>query len=255
MSSKVVYLISGANRGIGYGLASALAASPNTIIFAGARDPAAQTLADLAVKHPNVHPVKLTSADKVDNETVIAQIEKIAGQLDVIIANAGIANHFGPLTTTPLSAFHDHFEVNTLGPVVLFQAAHKLLLPSPTGAPVFAVISSGAGSIGGFLYLRATPYGMSKAAANFLVKTLDTEHPALVAMAIQPGWVATEMGNKGAERNGLGLSQAPVTVEDSVAGIMSRIDGATKEKSSGKFWNFKVTHGNSWDVETEEVPW
>jgi len=255
MSSKIVYFISGANRGIGYGLVSALATRPNTIVFAGARDPAAKMLTDLAAKHPNVHPVKLTSADKADNEAAIAQIEKIAGQLDIVIANAGIADHFGPLATTPLSAFRDHFEVNTLGPVVLFQAAHKLLLASPTGAPVFAVISSIIGSLGRFVYAAITPYEMSKAAANFLVKTLDAEHPALVAMAIEPGWVATEMGNVGVEENGFGLSEAPVTIADSVAGIMSRIDGATKAKSSGKFWNFKVAQGNPWDVETEEVPW
>ncbi|KAF7343890.1 NAD(P)-binding protein [Mycena venus] len=255
MSSKIVYLISGANRGIGYGLASTIAARPNTIVFAGARNPAAQTLTDLAAKYPNVHPLKLTSADKTDNEAAIAQIGKIAGQLDVIIASAGIASHFGPLATTPLPAFHEHFEVNTLGPVVLFQAAHTLLLASPTGSPVFAVISSIVGSMGHFLSISATPYGMSKAAANFLVKTLDAEHPSLVTMAIEPGWVATDMGNVGVERNGLGLSQAPVTVEESVTGIMSRIDGATKEKSSGKFWNFRVGQDKPWEFDAEEVPW
>ncbi|KAJ7133319.1 hypothetical protein C8R44DRAFT_730497 [Mycena epipterygia] len=88
MSPKIVYLISGANRGLGYGLAATLAARPDAIVFGGARDPAAQALKDLAAKHPNFHPVKLTSGDKADNEAAIAEIQKIAGQLDVIIANA-----------------------------------------------------------------------------------------------------------------------------------------------------------------------
>ncbi|KAF7343908.1 NAD(P)-binding protein [Mycena venus] len=261
MSKKIVYLISGANRGIGYGLALAIAARPNTIVFAGARNPAAQTLTDLAAKYPNVHPIKLTSADKPDNEAAIAQIGKIAGQLDVIIASAG-SLHLPPyrIPSRParddaLPAFHEHFEVNTLGPVVLFQAAHTLLLASPTGAPVFAVISSIISSMGRFLSISATPYGMSKAAVNFLVKTLDAEHPSLVTMAIEPGWVATDMGNVGAAANGLGLSQAPVTIEESVTGIMSRIDGATKEKSSGKFWNFRVGQGKPWEFDAEEIPW
>lgn len=125
--------------------------------------------------------------------------------------------------------------MNTLGPVILFQAAHKLLLASPTGAPVFAVISIAVSSMGRFGYISATPYGMSKAATNYLVKTLDVEHPALFAMAIQPGWVSTDMGNKGALSNGMGRSEAPVSLEDSVAEILTRIDGATKKKSSGKF--------------------
>ncbi|KAJ7505790.1 hypothetical protein B0H11DRAFT_1976210 [Mycena galericulata] len=253
MSGKIVYLISGANRGIGYALAAILAARPNTIVFAGARDPAAQSLKDLAAKHPNVHAVKLTSGDKADNEAAVAKIQNTAGQLDVIIANAGISNYYGPLATTPISEFRDHWDVNTLGPVVLFQAAHTLLLASPSGAPIFAVISSVVGSIGGYFPLPAAAYGSSKAAINFVVKVLDYEHKPLVSLAIHPGWVATEMGNHGAVSNG--LPQAPVSIDDSVAGILSRIDGATKDKSSGRFWNFKATRGNPWDIDSEEITW
>ncbi|KAJ6492745.1 NAD(P)-binding protein [Mycena vitilis] len=253
MSSKIVYLISGANRGIGYGLAATLAARENTVVFAGARDPAAQSLKDLAAKYPNVHAVKLTSGDKVDNESAIAEIKKTAGQLDVIIANAGIANYYGPLATTPPSQFRDHWEVNTLGPVVLFQAAHTLLLASPTGAPIFALISTLGASMGSYHHLSASAYGSSKAAANFLIKVLTTEHPTLISLAISPGWVATEMGNTGAVANG--LPAAPVTLEDSVTGIMSRIDGATVEKTGGRFWNFKPTRGNPWDIDADELPW
>ncbi|KAJ6555181.1 hypothetical protein DFH09DRAFT_1085128 [Mycena vulgaris] len=254
MSNKTVYLISGANRGIGYALAATLAARPDTVVFAGARNPAAQSLKDLAAKHPNVHPVKLTSTDQADNEAAIAEIQKIAGQLDVIIANAGIANHYGTLATTPISEFKDHWEVNTLGTVVLFQAAHTLLLASPTKAPIFALISTGAASMGGYTNFQASAYGSSKAAANFLVKAMDAENPALIALAIHPGWVATDMGNEGANANG--MPQAPVSIEDSVSGILSRIDGATREKNGGRFWNFKATNGGMfWDIETEEVPW
>ncbi|KAJ7865229.1 hypothetical protein B0H13DRAFT_2236911 [Mycena leptocephala] len=229
MSSKTVYLVSGANRGIGYSLTATLAARPNTIVFAGARDPAAQSLKDLSAKHPNVHPVKLTSGNKADNEAAITEIQKTAGQLDVIIANAGISNHYSPLASSPLDQFKDHWEVNTLGFVVLFQAAHTLLLASPTGAPTFAYISTSVASIGRYRNLQAAAYGSSKAATNFLVKVLDAEHPALITMAISPGWVATDMGNMGAVANG--LPAAPVTVEDSVAGILSRIDGATKKQA------------------------
>ncbi|KAF7368410.1 NAD(P)-binding protein [Mycena venus] len=253
-SNKTVYLISGTNRGIGYGLAALIAARPNTIVFAGARDPTAQSLKDLAAKHPNVHPVKLTSGDQADNEAAIAEIQKTAGRLDVLIANAGIAKHIGTLATTPLSEFRDHWEVNTLGIVVLFQAAHTLLLASPTGAPIFAYVSSGGASMARYFHSQMAAYGSSKAAANFFVKVLDAEHPSLIALAIHPGWVATEMGNLGAVANG--LPAAPVTVEDSVKGVMSRIDGATKEKSSGRFWNFYADKsGRPWDIETEEVPW
>ncbi|KAJ7331528.1 hypothetical protein DFH08DRAFT_708419, partial [Mycena albidolilacea] len=165
----------------------------------------------------------------------------------------GISNYYGPLATTPISEFHDHYSVNTVGPIVLFQAAHALLLASATHAPIFTVISSVAGSIGGYYPLHAAAYGASKAAANFLVKVLDDEHPFLIALAIHPGWVATDMGNMGAVASG--MPHAPVGVEDSAAGILSRVDGATREKSSGRFWNFGITEGNPWDIQTDEVPW
>ncbi|KAJ7737493.1 hypothetical protein B0H16DRAFT_1730272 [Mycena metata] len=120
-SNKTVYLISGSNRGIGYGLATLIAAHLDTIVFAGARDPAAQSLKDLAAKHPNVHPVKLTSGDQADNEAAIIEIQKTAGRLDVIIANAGIANTMGSVASTPPSAFREHWEVNTLGRAPVFR--------------------------------------------------------------------------------------------------------------------------------------
>ncbi|KAJ7319398.1 aflatoxin biosynthesis ketoreductase-like protein nor-1, partial [Mycena albidolilacea] len=228
MSNKTVYLVSGSNHGIGYTLTATLAVRPNTIVFAGARDPAAQSLKDLAVKHPNVHPVKLTSGDEADNTAAAAEIQKTAGHLDVVIANAGIAKYYGALATTPLSEFTDHWQVNTFATVVLYQALHKLLLASPTGAPKFAYISTIVASIGAFLNFSAAAYGFSKAAANYLVKELDAENPSLVTLAISPVWVATDMGNTGAVAHG--LSQVPVSVKDSVAGILARVDTTTKDE-------------------------
>ncbi|KAJ7794492.1 hypothetical protein B0H14DRAFT_2621866 [Mycena olivaceomarginata] len=50
------------------------------------------------------------------------------------------------------------------------------------------------------------------------------------------------MGNAGATMQG--MPQAPVSVKDSVAEILSRIDGATREKKTGgRFWNFKEAEG------------
>ncbi|KAJ7609828.1 hypothetical protein FB45DRAFT_1122435 [Roridomyces roridus] len=254
MSSNTVYLVTGANRGMGLGLLTILAARPNTIVFAGARNPDAQSLKDLAAERSNVHPIKFIVNDKANNEAVVAEIEKIAGQLDVIIANAGVAQFYGPVATTPLDEYKAHWEINTLGTIVLYQAAQELLLASPTGIPVFAYVSTGAASMARFLPMKNSAYASSKAAANFIVKALDAENPSLIALAISPGWVATDTGNPAAVANG--LPEAPMRVEDVVPGILSRIDGATKEKSSGRFWNFKPTFGGMpWDINTEEVPW
>ncbi|KAF7348036.1 putative toxin biosynthesis protein [Mycena sanguinolenta] len=187
-------------------------------------------------RHPNVHPVKLTSGDKADNEAAIAEIKETAGQLDVIIASAGISKQYGRLATASLSD-------GAQAPLGLSNrlADHSVHLYR-CGVPST------------YYHMSASAYAASKAAANFLIKVLDAEHSALISMAIHPGWVATDIGNIAAASNR--LSQAPVTVKDSVAGVLSRIDRATKEKSSGRFWNFKaVKDGMPWDVPTEEVLW
>ncbi|KAJ7604490.1 hypothetical protein FB45DRAFT_956824 [Roridomyces roridus] len=254
MSSKVVYLVSGGNRGIGKGLVDELAKRPNAIIFAGARDPSAASLKELAAKYPNkVYPVKLVLTDKESNEAAAAYIEKTAGQLDVVIANAGIAKNFGTVAVAPVSEFRDHYEANTVGMIVLWQAVHKLITASPTGAPIFAYISTIAGSIGSFVNMNSPTYGHSKAAANYLIKCLDSENPNLVAMAIHPGWVQTDLGNGGATANG--LPAAPYTLDEAISGILGRVDGATREKSGGKFFNAVIKSGMPWDIPTEEIVW
>jgi NAD(P)-dependent dehydrogenase (short-subunit alcohol dehydrogenase family) len=69
-----------------------LAARPDTIVFAGAREPEAATeLKALAKSHPGaLHVVKLTSANEADNRAAVEEIKKVAGRLDVVIANAGV---------------------------------------------------------------------------------------------------------------------------------------------------------------------
>ncbi|KAJ7806488.1 hypothetical protein B0H14DRAFT_2323244, partial [Mycena olivaceomarginata] len=124
--------------------------------------------------------------------------------------------------------------LNTLGPIVLFS--HKLLLASPTNAPTFALISTAVASISHYAPFSASAYGSSKAAAHFLVKALDAENFPPSSLVIHPGWVATDMGNTGVTTQG--MPQAPVSTKDSVAGILSRIDGAMREKTGGRFWNF-----------------
>ncbi|KAJ7635060.1 hypothetical protein FB45DRAFT_977893 [Roridomyces roridus] len=255
MSDHTVYLVTGSNRGIGLGLVAALVTRANVTVFAGARNPGAPSLTELAAKHPNLHPLQLTSGNEAENQAALEKIKTVAGQLDVIIANAGIANHFGPLVTTPLSQFNDHWETNTRGNVVLFQAAHKLLLASPSGAPRFIDIGSIAGFIGCYQHFAAAAYGSSKAASHFLIKVLHQEHPELISISIHPGLVPTDMGNNAAEI--LGLQQGEMDpMRESIEGILDRVDAAKTREMSGRFYTFKSNYGgDTWDSETDEIAW
>ncbi|KAF7326005.1 NAD(P)-binding protein [Mycena kentingensis (nom. inval.)] len=177
-NNKLVYLITGANRGIGLGILTVLAARPDTVVFAGC--------------------LKMSLADEADNAAAIAEIENKVGRLDVVIANAAVPSANPSVATLSLPNLRETFEFNTVGMVVLYQAAHKLLLASPTGAPIFAYISSSVGSLASHLDFHMTSYGVSKAASNFIICELHAQNPSLIAMAIHPGWVQTKMGNEGA---------------------------------------------------------
>lgn len=90
----------------------------------------------------NIHIVKLDSVSESDAKAAAEKIENISGYVDVIIANAGILNYQGPLLTTPIKEIRDHYEVNVVSPLILFQALYPLLKKSKSDAPKFVVIST-----------------------------------------------------------------------------------------------------------------
>ncbi|KZT54367.1 NAD(P)-binding protein [Calocera cornea HHB12733] len=234
-----VYLVSGATRGIGLGLVTQLASEPKTIVFAGARNPGnAHALLALTAKHTNVHILPLVSANRANNVAAISSIEHIAGRLDVMIANAGICAYFGPAVETPEAVVMEHIRVNTLGPLIFFQAAWPLLQRSPN--PKFALISSGAGSItsGAPLPVPMLAYGLSKSAANYLLRKLQYEHPALTCVVLSPGAVDTDMARFARQEEGAMRAVQLVSVEESVRGCLKRIEEATREEGGPKMMNY-----------------
>ncbi|KAG8979574.1 hypothetical protein FRB93_010111 [Tulasnella sp. JGI-2019a] len=209
-TSKTVYLVSGANRGIGLGLVESLSKNEFNIVIGGARDPSKPSgLNDLAMERSNVHVIKLISADVGDNKAAAQFIEEKFGQLDVVIANAGISLAY----TSALEVSLEH---------------------SPN--PKWVLISSAAGSLGTPFPLLATAYGASKAAVNFMGTKIHQEHPNLVVLAISPGWVQTDMDSGNDVANSIGMKEAPVTIADSVSGMLKVIHSATRAES-GRFWN------------------
>ena len=109
--------------------------------------------------------------------------------LDVVIANAGIAEVYPRAADASMADVREHFEVNTLGPLALFQACLPLLEKSKNKQGKFVAVSTSAASIGG-MELRPIPnsvYGPSKAALNYLTRKMHFEHKDLIAFPIDPG--------------------------------------------------------------------
>ncbi|CAI7648599.1 unnamed protein product [Penicillium glandicola] len=235
-------LISGATKGIGRGLVGKYLARNNVTVIAAVRNPSSSeaiSLFDLPTgKNSRLVIVKIDASSDIDAK---AAVESLSSHgvlaLDIVIANAGIFDitAFTTVAESSIAQIQTHFDVNTLGPVRLFQATLPLLQKSSSAR--FILISSLLSTIGGIkdIPLSIAPYGASKAAANFFIRKINYEHDDIATLAIDPGSVRTDAGNKCAQA--LGLPGAYIEVEQSVDAIATKIDGLTKENGAGEFWS------------------
>ena len=76
----------------------------------------------------------------------------------------------------------------------------------------------------------------SKVAANYLVVKLHYENEGLISVAFNPGWLRTDMGNGAA--GAVGMVEAPIALEEGVAGLVGQFDAASREGSGGRFFNW-----------------
>jgi norsolorinic acid ketoreductase len=182
------YLISGANRGIGRGLAEIFLSRPDTTVVALVRDPSSETSQSLAAFKAGenskavVVQYDASLADSATSVINILQAKYSITTLDIVIANSGFIGWRGPSITATTAEYISHFITNTIGPILLLQATLPLLKKS-TSSPKFFAISSAIGStalIPKMQHVAVVPYGMSKAALNHAMLRLSVEHPDVI---------------------------------------------------------------------------
>lgn len=207
-------VITGANRGIGLELCRQLKARGNEII-------AVCRNASDGLRHADFRIID--GIDVTDGESVAELADKLGDQrIDLLINNAGIlrSESFGSIDYETMV---EQYRVNALGPLRVTEALSDHL---QAGAKVI-IISSRVGSIedngsGGNYGYRA-----SKAAVNMIGTNLRHElGPRGIAVGLlHPGLVATRM-----------TGEHGISVGESVAGLVRRIDELTLETSGG-FWH------------------
>lgn len=248
MSSSTVVFITGAGRGtsihpstghpspltttgIGKGLTLAYLQRPNHIVIGSVRDSASVAYDELrntpAAAGSRLLLVSLDASRLADPAQAIkAATDAGIGHIDVVIANAGISPAPGPLDAVPMDEVADALRINAVSPAALYQAALPLL--KKAAKPIWLSVSSAAGSIGNLETHQAhwvLGYGMSKAALNFFTMAVHAAHPNMIAYAVHPGLVQTDLGNVGAKMQG--LEKAPVTVEDCCSKLLASVRAAS----------------------------
>ncbi|KAK6460295.1 hypothetical protein DFJ63DRAFT_331909 [Scheffersomyces coipomensis] len=247
-STAQTYFITGGNRGIGFELVRQFAElNDKNIVIATTRSPARSgELVELAKKFTNIHVIDLDVGDEKSIDTIDAQLEKIGIKgIDTFISNAGISTSLVPTLETSSDIYLQHYKVNTLGPILVFQKIYKYLIAKKTRKAIF--VSSAAGSITNFLPLHTTAYGQSKVSLNFSVIQLSQELASqnFIVIPIHPGVVATGMSEAAAahikkvnpEFYDL-VKDSMITPQESAEGLIPVIEGF-KEKDTGIFYDYK----------------
>jgi len=226
-------VVTGANRGLGLGLARAYAERGDEV-WAAARQPAEakelQALAGASGGKVHVHQVDVTND---------AQVQALAAALgdapvDVLVNNAGVAGQWrGSLADFDAAEAMRSFDTNALGAIRMTRA----LIGNLRAARGKVVnMTSLMGSIADNGSGRAYAYRMSKAALNMATRNIAHEVKGFggIAVALHPGWVKTEMGGEG----------APEEIPAAVGRIVASIDRFGAEHS-----------GRMWHAKGQELPW
>lgn len=183
-------LVTGASGGIGAGIARTLHAQGATVAVSGTRREALDQLAGELGARAHVLPCDL--ADKAAVEALIPQADKAMGQVDILVANAGVTrdNLFVALRDED---WDDVIAVNLTATFRLARAAVKGMMRRRFGR--FIAITSVVGATGNPGQVN---YVASKAGLTGLVKSVAQEYARrnVTANCVAPGFIATAMTDK-----------------------------------------------------------
>ncbi|MBZ0295590.1 MAG: SDR family oxidoreductase [Anaerolineae bacterium] len=217
-------LITGTNRGIGLELTRQYSQRPDTYIFATARDPKnADELQAIAGENERVTVIQLSVTDQSQIEAAVKTVQEKVDALDVLINNAAI----NPLeATTDLNKLDPDvithvLRVNVVAPIMIASAFASMLKAGEN--PRLVNLSSGAGSLTYRTNGGSYAYSTSKAAINMVTRNLAVDLKPVTCIALDPGWVKTDMGGPNAK----------IEPEEAIAGIIELIDGLGPEDNGG----------------------
>ena len=215
-------VVTGANRGIGLELCKQFLAKGNRV-FATYRSNKGELK---TIENTNLSTFKLDVRDADELESFASSIE---GSVDILINNAGIADgRWQSISEINMQQAIEVIEVNSIAPVLVTQKFENKLKP---GSKI-VMMSSLMGSISDCMSGRSYAYRASKTALNMFSIAMKNElkSKGVSILIMHPGWVETDMGGP----------NAPLSVVESVTGIIDRIEEQTLELT-GRYVQFDGT--------------
>ncbi|MDQ6649665.1 MAG: SDR family oxidoreductase [Actinomycetota bacterium] len=181
-------LVTGGTRGIGFGIAAEIVAGGGVVcITARKPDELAEAVERLGGEDVALA-VRGSADDAAHRADAVAQTVKRFGSLDLLVNNAAVNPHYGPVMEAPLDAVRKVFEVNVTGMLAWAQEAWKAWMAEHGGA-VLNVASVGGVRNGPMIGV----YNISKAAVIHMTRQMGQEMgPGVRVNAIAPAVVKTD---------------------------------------------------------------
>lgn len=188
LANKVA-IVTGASKGIGAGIAKALAAEGASVVvnYASSKEGADSTVSEITSKGGKAIAVQGDVSKQADIAKVFAETKKAFGRLDVLVNNAGVYA-FTALGEVTEQSFHKMFDLNVLGLILSSQEALKYF--DAAGGSIIN-ISSGVTTLNP---PTSSVYTATKGAVDAVTRTLSKElGPKKIRVnSINPGIVETE---------------------------------------------------------------
>ena len=192
-----VALVTGGNRGIGYGMAEALAASNAHVAIWGRKD-AANKEAVEALSKLGAGDVKAWSVDVSDEKAVVDAMKATVdafGRVDTCIANAGVGFGASSFAEMDTETWNKNMAVNLDGAFwTLREATKHITERAKAGDPGGSLVGvASLAAIEGAA--RNQAYAAAKGGLISMLKgiAVETARYGIRANAILPGWIATDM--------------------------------------------------------------
>lgn len=195
LTNKVI-AITGANRGIGLGLAEVCLANNAAVVYSLDLSEPDEDFNALAKKNPNRFKyLHMDVTDEPSIQKTIDQIVEAEGAIHGLVANAGMTRH-QPALEFSREQVEQLFKLNVFGAFSCAQAAAKKFIElGVKGSIVFTA------SMTSYRPNRAgpsAPYGGTKAAVRNMTHTLGMEWAqyGIRVNSVSPGFVRTQMTAK-----------------------------------------------------------
>lgn len=195
MADQKTFLVTGVSSGFGHAFARCFLAAGRTVVGTVRRPEDAERFEGLAEGTPGRAVSRLL--DVTDDDAVfatVADVERVVGPIDVVIANAGYG-HEGVFEESPMAEMRRQFDVNVFGAVATLKAALPFMRERRRGHLMAVTSMGGLMTVPGLTYYHGSKYALEGILESLAkeVRGLGIRVTAIAPGSFRTDWAGRSM--------------------------------------------------------------